>query len=208
MDKLKIGELLSNGFEILVKNPILLALGVVTNLSLILVESKITTKSILGLIIWLLVSPYFIGLIVRFIYETREKKPSWQELSKFALRKYTPLLIIYIICYIVTFVGVVLFIIPGIFLSIKLIMCDYGIILENEGVIASLKRSWTITKGNWWRLLALSLVLYLPIIIFSFFESLFPKIIYILLNLLFVSCVFVWFQSTFTLAYLRLREIK
>ncbi|MFH1397123.1 MAG: hypothetical protein ABIH27_01040, partial [Candidatus Omnitrophota bacterium] len=62
MDKLKIGELISSGFEILVKNPFLLALGIVANLSLILVDPKITPKGILGIIIWLLIGPYFIGL--------------------------------------------------------------------------------------------------------------------------------------------------
>ncbi|MFH1397687.1 MAG: hypothetical protein ABIH27_03970, partial [Candidatus Omnitrophota bacterium] len=193
---------------ILVKNPFLLALGIVANLSLILVDPKITPKGILGIIIWLLIGPYFIGLIVRFIYEAREKRPSWQELNEFVLRRYVPLFMVYIIYYIVTLAGLILFVIPGIFLSIKFAMCDCGIILENDGFVASLKRSWIITKGNWWRLFAAVLIIYLPAIILSFFEKLIPKSVYILLNTLCISCVFVWFQSTFTLAYLQLREVK
>lgn len=205
MGKIKIGELLRNGFRILVENPILVVLGVVSNLPLILVEPKITTN-MLWIIIWFLLTPYFIGLSVKFIYDSREKKPSWGELSKFVLSKYLLLLVTYIVYCVSAFIGIVLVIIPGIFLLIKLIMCDCGIILENDGVIASLKRSWRITKGNWWRLFALLLVIYLPVIIFSIFESLFPKIVYALLTLLLTAYIFAWSQATFTLTYIKLRE--
>jgi hypothetical protein len=208
MEKLKVGELLAKGFGVLVKNPSLLILGLITELPLLLVDQTITAKDVAGFVLWLLLCPYFIALIVKFVYDSREKAPSWQELNRLALGRYFFILPMYLIYFGLTLVGTLLLVVPGIYLSVRLVMCDCGIILEKEGIRASLKRSWTMTKGSWWRLFAILLACYLPNILFSLCVKLIPVLVVIPLSLLLGAAVFVWFQSTFTLAYLRLKEIE
>jgi hypothetical protein len=47
--------------------------------------------------------------------------------------------------------GFVLFIIPGIFLSVSLSMFTLCIILEGDGIIESMRHSFRLIWGNWWR---------------------------------------------------------
>jgi len=47
--------------------------------------------------------------------------------------------------------GFVLFIVPGIFLSVSLSMFTLCILLEGDGVIESLRHSFRLVWGNWWR---------------------------------------------------------
>jgi len=55
----------------------------------------------------------------------------------------------------ITFLGFILLIVPGIILLIRLGFFDYLIIDKNSKIIESLKRSWEITKGNTWNLFLL-----------------------------------------------------
>jgi len=208
MEKIKIGELLKSGFEIVVKRPVLLVLGLFVALPSLFMQENITsTTGILGLISFL-INIYSVGLIVRFLYESVEKRPSWRELNKFVLSKYILLLITFAIYGAMVFVGSLLLVIPGVFLLIRLLLCDYGILLEDDSVIASLKRSWEMTKGNWWRLFTLFFVCILPSIVFSFLKDLFPSVIFSSISFLITIFVFVWSQSTFILVYLELKKIK
>jgi len=58
----------------------------------------------------------------------------------------------------ITFLGFILLIVPGIILSIRLGFFDYLIVDKNSRIIESLKRSWEITKGNAWNLFLLYLL--------------------------------------------------
>ena len=55
-------------------------------------------------------------------------------------------------------VGLVLLVIPGFYIAIRLQFFYTSIVEENTGIIASLKRSWEITKGHEVALLILLLV--------------------------------------------------
>lgn len=45
------------------------------------------------------------------------------------------------------------FILPGIFIAIRLSLSSYSFVAENHGARASMKHSRSITGGNFWRLL-------------------------------------------------------
>jgi len=55
----------------------------------------------------------------------------------------------------ITLLGFVLLIVPGIILLIRLGFFDYLIVDKNSTIIESLKRSWEITRGNTWNLFLL-----------------------------------------------------
>lgn len=60
---------------------------------------------------------------------------------------------------IISLIGLGLFIIPGIYLSIRLQFFQAYIVDEDCGVIESLKRSWELTRGHAWSLFVLFLVM-------------------------------------------------
>jgi hypothetical protein len=56
------------------------------------------------------------------------------------------------ICYfLIIVVGLILLIVPGIWLMVALFLCFYAVILDRKGPIESLRYSWQLVKGNWWR---------------------------------------------------------
>ncbi|OQB13217.1 MAG: hypothetical protein BWY16_00266 [Candidatus Omnitrophica bacterium ADurb.Bin205] len=206
MEKISVGGFLKKGFSIVMRNPVLLVLGLLANLPLLLIKKDLTPAGLGGLIVYLLISPYLFGLIMRFVFESIDKKPSWNKLNSFVLNKYPLILLAHIIYYLACFVGMMLLVIPGVILSIRLLLCDGGILFDNDSAIVSLRRSWRITKGSWWRLFVLVLGCSLPVILFAFFESLLPKTVYSFVYLLLSIITCVWYQCVFTLAYLHLRE--
>lgn len=206
MEKISVGGFLRKGFNIIMRNPVLLGLGLLANLPLLLIGKDLTLAGAGGLIVYLLISPYLFALIMRFVYESRDKKPSWDKLNSFVLNKYPLILLAHIIYYLACFAGMMLLVIPGVILSIRLLLCDGGILFDNDSAIASLRRSWRITKGSWWRLFVLVLGCSLPVILFAFTESLLPKTVYSFIYLLLSIITCVWYQCVFTLAYLHLRE--
>ncbi len=213
MAKIKIQESLGNGFKVIKENPILIALAILVNLPGALISLKVSNiaqaipKSIVALsIVTTLITVFFTGMIVRYIYESREKKPSWGELINFTASRYILLLLTFLAYTLLTGIGAVLLVIPGIFLLVKLMFCDCGVIIEKLGIIKSLKISWAVTKGNWWRCFTLAIAVYLPIIVFTFSRTLIPKPIFSMLNFLLGSFTYICYQSIFTLVYLQLRK--
>ena len=50
--------------------------------------------------------------------------------------------------------GFLLLLIPGVFLTIRLIVCSTVVVLEGDSGMKAIKRSMNITKGHFWRLFA------------------------------------------------------
>jgi hypothetical protein len=51
----------------------------------------------------------------------------------------------------IVFVGLLLLIIPGIWLGVALFLGTIAVIIDRKGPVESLQYSWEIVKGNWWR---------------------------------------------------------
>lgn len=49
-------------------------------------------------------------------------------------------------------IGLVLFIVPGVILSISLVFYGYAIVLDRGGPVAGLKQSRRLVRGHWWRI--------------------------------------------------------
>lgn len=64
-----------------------------------------------------------------------------------------------IIMTIIVLVGLLFFIIPGVYLGIRLQFYQAFIVEENAGIIDSLRRSWEVTKGQAWPLFILGLLM-------------------------------------------------
>ena len=66
---------------------------------------------------------------------------------------------------IISTIGLILFVIPGIYLAIRFSFFDFALVEEESGPISALKRSWNLTKGYGWSLLLFMAIL-LPIAFF------------------------------------------
>ena len=63
-----------------------------------------------------------------------------------------------LLCGLAVVAGFILFIIPGIYLGIKLQFFGYFIVDKKMGPVEALKASWAITKGSFWNLFLFGLV--------------------------------------------------
>lgn len=90
---------------------------------------------------------------------------------KVSLPKIVNLFLAVIMVSLIFFVGFLLLIIPGIYLSIRLSFTFYEIAVENCSAIEGIKRSWELTKGHWWFIfgtsLLIGLVIMIPVLIVS-----------------------------------------
>jgi hypothetical protein len=85
------------------------------------------------------------------------------------LRAAIPLLITNLIFFAIVMLGTILLIIPGIIVMVFLCLYMPAYTMDNAGIIGSLKKSYNLVVGNWWRTL---LILSIPtIIMIAFFAG-------------------------------------
>ncbi|MFM1959965.1 MAG: hypothetical protein RL588_1482 [Pseudomonadota bacterium] len=72
-----------------------------------------------------------------------------------ALPRLLPLLLTGILCSIITVLGLIALVVPGVILALMLSLSGYACILEGRSPVEALKRSRELTRGNRWRLLGL-----------------------------------------------------
>ena len=70
--------------------------------------------------------------------------------SRFALSRMLILVAIVVIAGLGISLGLVLLVIPGIWLAVSVTMVPHVVALENRGVVASLSRSIRLVRGRWW----------------------------------------------------------
>lgn len=69
------------------------------------------------------------------------------------------LILIYILIILALFVSALFFLIPAIYVGVKLFLSPATAILEDLNPIDAITRSWTLTQGHWWFTLAVYLVM-------------------------------------------------
>jgi hypothetical protein len=80
---------------------------------------------------------------------------------RYGLSRLLPLVVAYFAMSICVGIGLVLLLVPGIFLAVKWSMTFPAIVAERAGPFAALRRSWELTRGHWWRTFGTLLVVVL-----------------------------------------------
>lgn len=168
--ELDIGGAFSNTFDILGKHwqvPVLLAVMVYAVIGLLgaMTASAAVSGNLLGafffgilaVVVGLLGSMIYSGALVLFARRVQggHEPQSIGELISEAVPFLGVLLGTAIIAGLGILVGLVLLVIPGIFLMVAWSFATIVVITEDLSFTDALKRSWEIVQGNWWRLLAL-----------------------------------------------------
>lgn len=74
-------------------------------------------------------------------------------------RRFLPLLAVAVICYLMFSLGLVLLVVPGVFLACALAVAIPAVVVERPGVIGAIRRSFALTKKNRLAIFASFLVL-------------------------------------------------
>jgi len=114
---------------------------------------------IIGIISWI-IGTVVSGVLIKSASDVIEKgKTSLSDSLKFAVSKLPSLLVASLIVGILTMLGLLLLIIPGIIVSIMFYLVIPVIIIENKGALESLTRSRELISNRWLKTFALSLII-------------------------------------------------
>ena len=182
---------------------------------LILTQLELTPWSISIFILFIISILFSLwgSLSLAFLFKEKfqiKVKESYKKTSELIL----PYLLIVLMTYFLIFVGFLLFIIPGIYLTITLGFVLFALVMENYQGLKALVRSFNLVRGYFWptfvrylSLLFLFLLLFFPSVPLSFIPQLgfYLQIIY---NL-FITILIVPFSLLFSYyIFNSLREIK
>ena len=182
-------------------------------------ELKNEILSVLPLLIALLIaggllSLFLDGLAIRMIYDVATNKPPSESIG-FAARKYLTLLLASTLMIIVALPAFLLFVVPGIYLSVRFSYVMHAVLIDGEGVIGSLKKSWRVVKGNWWRTFVLGIIVMVFVLIarftivsllvvVSFTGEEAIEVVGNILDIVVDGVVGTWTVAAFVMAYLQL----
>ncbi len=99
------------------------------------------------------------GLIKISLAFIDNKKPKFSDL--FYVKPFVNFILASLIRGVITFIGFILLIIPGIIFSIRLQYVTYLIVDKNLPPVEAIKKSWEMTKGNTWNLFFFGILLFL-----------------------------------------------
>jgi len=135
-----------------------LAYGIPYGIGMALMEKAAPLGIILvliGVVVGVVLGTGWISIILKVV--------DGQPVSFGDLTSATPKIVSYIIGAILYSVavniGTLLLVVPGIILGVRLMLYPFTIIDSNDGPVAGLQRSWDITRGNFWKLVAFIIVL-------------------------------------------------
>lgn len=83
------------------------------------------------------------------------------ESLRYALGRIVTLIVAFIVIGILLIPAFIALVIPGVWLAVKLSMAFPAIVFERAGPLAGIGRSWTLTRGAWWRTFGTLVVIFL-----------------------------------------------
>ena len=116
--------------------------------------------------------PLFSGAMIFYTYRslTRNQVTVGQAYNQ-ASSRLLHLILVYIMFVGLVFAGFIALIIPGLYVSNRLIFSLYGTVIDNSSAVDSLNSSWKLTKGRWWLVFRatflIAFVVFVPIILIS-----------------------------------------
>ena len=208
MARVDIGRSIADSLALLKGNPVVLVPIIVAAAAATALNDHLrTTEHYAGLSIYYilgyLVTLFLVCTVIRMVYDANRGQASLSEGMKAAARRYVFFLAASILFGLIVVLGTIALVIPGVFLGVKFHYWAYALLIEDEGITGSLKRSWRIVRGNWWRTFALSIVFLLPISLLFIIAELVPPPGTQIIGFIAVLG-FGWYCAAFTVAFLQL----
>lgn len=171
----------------------------ISSLMVILVPDEDLAQSVGSVLISLINAALLIAVYRYFLLVVRGEKVKWTQMYALVDRfRFWGNIIVSLLIIVAVGVGFILFVIPGIYLGIRLGFAPWLIIDKGEGIgiIDALRQSWSITEG-----MALKLFVFYLVFFLLYFVALIP--IFLTLGLgLFVWIPYVFITQAFLYEYL------
>jgi hypothetical protein len=99
-----------------------------------------------------LVSMFFYAALILLIDRVARHSPASNgEALGVGLRRGLPLFLGWLLYGLAVAGGTILLLVPGLFLAVSLSFLSYPLVLDGKGPLASLRESYGLVKGSWWR---------------------------------------------------------
>jgi len=114
--------------------------------------------------------PFLSGAMIFYTYRSLTlNQVTVGEAFHQANRRLLHLILVYIMYSVLVLAGFIALIIPGLYISYRLIFSLYVTVIDNSSALDSLSSSWELTKGRWWCVFRASLlilfVVFVPILL-------------------------------------------
>ena len=118
------------------------------------------------LIVGLLVYPLYTGALILFLdARSRGESPANSEVLARALRLWPTFALLAAISTLLIVLGLSMFIIPGIYLTVVLAFSEYNLVLRRQPPLMAIKSSMAMSRGHFWRIFVCILAVMGPLMV-------------------------------------------
>jgi hypothetical protein len=111
----------------------------------------VATASLLAAAIGLLLYQVLTGAITRAVAaEIAGEDPTVEQSYRFGFARLGPILVVSILVGLATILGLIVFIIPGIYIAVRLAVSTQALVVEGRRGTDAMRRSWELVGGHWW----------------------------------------------------------
>jgi hypothetical protein len=117
------------------------------------------TASLLAALVGLLIYQVLTGAITRAIAaEVVGEDPGVEQSYRFGFMRLWSILLVSVVVGLATVAGLIVFIIPGIYIGVRLAVSIQALVVEGKRGTEAMGRSWALVGGHWWHAFATLLV--------------------------------------------------
>ena len=111
----------------------------------------VVSAALLAALVALLLYQVLTGAITRAIAtEVAGQGLDVEQSYRFGFARLWPILVVSILVGLATLIGLIAFIIPGIFIGVRLAVSTQALVVEGRRGTEALRRSWDLVAGHWW----------------------------------------------------------
>jgi Membrane domain of glycerophosphoryl diester phosphodiesterase len=111
----------------------------------------VASASLLAALVGLLLYQVLTGAITRNIAaEVAGQDLGLEQSYRFGFARLGPILVVSILVGLATLVGLIVFIIPGIYIGVRLAVSIQALVVEGRRGTDAMRRSWDLVGGHWW----------------------------------------------------------
>jgi hypothetical protein len=151
--------------------PWLLAAALV-EYGIIIIGQNAERSAPLFLVAWtfdLLIYPVYTGALIMLMARRAQREhPTNKELTGAAIKTWQPLFLVHIIVSGLKAMGFLLFIVPGIYISVRLAFAEFHLVLEGLKPMEAIQKSFQTTKSSSGLILLLLAIFLIPIALLAF----------------------------------------
>jgi hypothetical protein len=111
----------------------------------------VASASLLAALVGLLLYQVLTGAITRTIAtEVAGQDLGVEQSYRFGFARLGPILVVSILVGLATLLGLIVFVIPGIYIGVRLAVSIQALVIEGRRGTEAMRRSWDLVGGHWW----------------------------------------------------------